>query len=210
MNYTPSNYMHRLPNQCLRVQPDPNRNFLFGLLAAALCALLMQPASAAGSGRFEIVNADFRVADGVWVADARSDLELSDDALEALESGVTLTIEYQFTVTRVRKLWPDKLIEERKQTIELQYLSLSRRYVVRNLNEGEQESYATLFSALRQIGRINDLPIIAASELNPDRRHYISMRIVLNRESLPGPLQVLIFWQGDFSLESEWFRWTLK
>ena len=197
-------------NELYRSRPAPNRNLLFGFVAASLCLLLALPAFADGSGRFEIVNADFRADDGIWVADARADLELSDEAFAALENGVALTIQYQFTVTRARTLWPDKRIVEHKRDIELQYNSLSRRYVVRDLNTGEQASYATVFSALRQIGRIRDFPILPEARIDPDDRYNFSMRVVLNREKLPGPMQVLVFWRGDFSLESEWFRWTLK
>lgn len=186
------------------------RQILFSLLAIALYIVFMHSTFAAGSGRFEIINADFRIDEGMWVADARSDLELSGEALQAIENGVALTIQYQFTVTRQRKFWTDKIIAKRIQNIQLQYQSLSRRYVVHNLNTDEQTSYATLFSALRQIGQIRDFSIMAAAEIDPDERHYISMRVVLNRENLPGPLQVLIFWRGDFSLESEWYRWSLK
>ena len=186
------------------------RQILFSVLAIALYIVFMHSAFAAGSGRFEIINADFRIDEGLWVADARSDLELSGEALQAIENGVALTIQYQFTVTRLRKFWTDKVIAERIQNIQLQYHSLSRRYVVHNLNTDEQISYATLFSALRQIGQIRDFSIMAAAEIDLDEHHYISMRVVLNRENLPGPLQVLIFWRGDFSLESEWYRWSLK
>jgi hypothetical protein len=186
------------------------RRFLLSLQATALCVALMHSAFAAGSGRFEIINADFRIDEGMWVADARSDLELSEEALQALENGVGLTLQYQFSVTRQRNFWPDKVIAKRTQNIQLQYLSLSRRYTINNLDTDEQISYATLFSALRQLGQTRDFPIMAAADIDPDESHYISMRVVLNRENLPGPLQVLVFWRGDFSLESEWYRWTLK
>lgn len=196
----------RLPN--VRSHPPPS--FLLRILAASVSCLLTLPAFADGPGRFEIANADFHVDDGIWVANARADLELSTETQRALENGVTLTIQYQYTVTRSRDFWADKLITEHTENIELQYLSLSRRYLVRNVATGAQESYATVFSALRQIGRVRDYPVIAQSSIDPDERYYISMRVVLSREKLPGPMQILLFWQDDFSLESEWFRWTLK
>jgi len=184
--------------------------FLARFLAAAVGSLLMLPVFAGGPGRFELSNADFRLENEMWVADARADLELSTEAERALENGVTLTIQYQFTVTRSRDFWPDKIVLERTQDIQLQYLSLSRRYVVRDVNTGEQQSYATLFSALRQIGRVRDFPIIAQSLIDPDELYYFSMRVVLSRDKLPGRLQVLLFWQDNLSIESEWFRWTVK
>jgi hypothetical protein len=206
MHYMPLIHSPFKPNEMLHPQPK----FLFRVLVAFMCSLFTLPAFANGPGLFEIVNADFRVENEIWVADARADLSLSAEAERALENGVTLTIQYQYMVNRARNFWPDKLIAEPSENIELQYLSLSRRYVVRNTDTGEQESYATMFSALRQIGRVRDFPIIAQSAIDSDERYYISMRVVLSREKLPGPMQVLLFWQGDFSLESEWFRWTIK
>jgi hypothetical protein len=199
-----------LPLERSHLQQMRIRNILISFVAVFLYMGCLTSALAGSAGRFEIVNADFRVDDGVWFADARTDLQLSDDALKALESGVTLTIQYQFTVNRKRAMWPDKMVAEQVQNIELQYLSLSRRYVVRNLGADELASYATLFSALRQIGYLRDFPVVSNAKIDPDKEYYFSMRVVLSREKLPGPLQVLIFWRGDFSLESEWYRWTLK
>ena len=199
-------YNYRRSN--VRSRPQPK--LLFSFLAASIGTLLMAPVFAETAGRFEIANAGFRVENGIWVADARADLELGTDAEQALENGLTLTIQYQYTVTRSRNFWPDKLVLEHTQNIQLQYLSLSRRYVVRDAKTGTQESYATLFSALRQIGRVRDFPIIAQSLIDPDERYYVSMRVVLSRAKLPSRLQVLLFWQDNLDLESEWFRWTIK
>jgi len=201
-----------LINSCrrLNVRSHPPPMFLVRFLAASVGSLLMLPVFADDPGRFEIANADFRVENGIWVADARADLELSTEAQQALENGVTLTIQYQYTVTRSRDYWPDKLVVEHTQDFQLQYLSLSRRYVIRNVNSGEQDSYATLFSALRQIGRVREFPIIVQSLIDPDELYYFSMRVVLSREKLPGRLQVLLFWQDNLSIESDWLRWTSK
>ena len=37
---------------------------------------------------------------------------------------------------------------------------LSQRYIVRNLNSGDQDSFATLYSALNSLGRVQGLPVI--------------------------------------------------
>jgi hypothetical protein len=168
------------------------------------------PTYADDAGRFEVIDVDYRVGEGLWRANARVELELSDQALEALRNSVGLTIQFQFNVNKRRRFWPDKLIEERRLDIELRYLSLSQRYTVHNLMTDEQVSYATLYSALRRIGKITDFPIIATDKIDPKATYQFSLRAVLNRESLPGPLQVLAFWRGDYSLESKWYQWKLK
>jgi len=178
-----------------------------GLLA--LVFLVAAPADAK-SKPFEIRSAGSRLADGVWYATARIDYRLSDDALEALQNGVTLTIQLQFEVTRIRRFWIDSKVATLKQDYQLSYQPLSERYVIKNANSGEQDSFATLLSALNNLGRVIDLPIIDASILDPDARYEIALRAVLDQDTLPGPLRVIAFWSDGFRLVSDWYSWKLS
>lgn len=180
------------------------------VLALLIFSLVSTPVAIADDGRFEIVDVNYRVEDGKWLTDLRAELKLSDQALEALNNSIALTLQYQFEITRVRRLWPDEVIARPRINIELRYLSLSQRYLIHNLDTGEQNSYATLFSALRQIGQVRDFALIEANKVTTNGRYRFAARVVLNRENLPGPLQMLAFWRGDFSLESRWSRWTPK
>lgn len=174
----------------------------------ALLAVVASPADAKGKP-FEIRSASSRLTDGVWYATARIDYRLSDDALEALENGVTLTIQLQFEVNRIRRFWVDARIASLKQDYQLSYQPLSERYVIKNVNSGEQDSFATLFSALNNMGRVVDLPIIDASILDPQGRYEIAMRAVLDQDTLPGPLRLIAFWSEGFRLVSDWYTWKL-
>ncbi len=164
----------------------------------------------AATAPFEVRSAESRLYDGVWYATALIDFQLSDEALAALRSGVVLTIELQIRVSSVRRFWLDKETASLAQRFELRFQPLSERYVTLNLNSGEQASFATLFSALSHMGRIVNLPIIDDSLLDPDAEYEISMRAVLDQNTLPGPLRMLAFWSSGFRLESEWFVWTLN
>lgn len=163
---------------------------------------------AAADGRFEVVNASARPAGSAWLVDARIDLELSSEALDALDSGVPLSIEFQYEVTQRRRFWADRVVVNRQQNFELQYLSLSQRYVVRNLDTLAVNSYATLFSALRYLGQVRDFRVTDEPLDGSAAEHTFGLRAVLDWEKLPGPLAMLNFWRGDFSLESDWYRWT--
>jgi len=180
----------------------------------AICALIigLAPLGVAYSkGQpFEIRSAESRLYQGVWFATARIDFRLSEEALTALDSGVVLTIELQIRLDRVRRFWIDKETATLEQSFELSYQPLSERYVVRNLNSGEQDSFATLFSALNDMGRIVDLPIIDASLLDADEQYEIALRAVLDQNTLPGPLRLLAFWSSGFRLESDWYVWMLN
>ncbi len=161
-------------------------------------------------GGFKVRSASSTLADGVYYADARIDYQLSRDALEALQSGLSLTVELQFELARVRRLWPDETIAELRQSYRLQYQPLSESYVLRNLNTGQQTNHRTLFAALAEMGQVEDLPLIDAALLDEDSNYEAALRAVLNWEALPGPLRFLFFWSDGLRLESDWYRWTLR
>ena len=64
-------------------------------------------------GYFEVRSASTRPVDGVHTLDARLQLILSSEALAALESGVTLTIELQMQIIRSRRMLINRLISVR-------------------------------------------------------------------------------------------------
>ena len=161
-------------------------------------------------GYFEVRSASTEIANGVHTLDARLQLVLSSEALAALESGVTLTIELQMEVIRERRWLIDATEAELAVRYELEYRPLSQRYIVKNLNSGERDSFATLYSALNSLGRIQGLPVIDDALLEPGRDYRIRLRAMLNTQQYPATLRLLFFWRGQWQLQSEWFEWSLE
>ena len=162
------------------------------------------------AGYFEVRSASTRLVGGVHTLDARLQLVLSSEALDALSSGVPLTIELQLEVIRVRRfIWDDDAADLAIR-YELEYRPLSHRYIVRNLNSGDQDSFATLYSALNNLGRVQGLPVIDDALLEADKRYRIRLRAMLNTQQYPAPLRLLFFWRDEWQLQSEWFEWLLE
>jgi hypothetical protein len=161
-------------------------------------------------GYFEVRSASTEVVDGVRTLDARLQLVLSSEALAALESGVTLTIELQLQVIRMRRWYLDDIEAELAVRYELDYRPLTQRYIVKNLNSGDQDSFATLYSALNSLGRVQRLPVIDEAVLNADRPYRLRLRAMLNTRQYPATLRLLFFWRGQWQLQSEWFEWPLE
>ena len=161
-------------------------------------------------GYFEVRSASTQQVAGVHTLDARLQLVLSSEALAALESGVTLSIELQMQVIRVRRFMIDAVEAELAVRYQLEYRPLSQRYIVRNLNSGNQDSFATLYSALNNLGRIQGLPVIDDALLVPDRPYRLRVRAMLNTRQYPATLRLLFFWRGQWQLQSEWFEWYLE
>ena len=162
------------------------------------------------AGYFEVRSASTEMVDGVHALDARLQLVLPTEALAALESGVTLTIELQLQVIRERRFILDDVEAELAVRYELEYAPVSQRYIVRNLNSGDQDSFATLYSALNSLGRVQGLPVIDDALLASDSPYRIRLRAMLNLQKYPVALRVLFFWRGQWQLQSEWFEWSLE
>jgi len=184
-------------------------------LATVLAAILVLSTGFAQEnvereGYFEVRSAATQAIAGVHTLDARLQLVLSSEALAALESGVTLTIEIQLQVIRVKRFLLDSVDAELAVRYELEYRPLSQRYIVKNLNSGDQDSFATLYSALNNLGRVQGLPVIDDALLLPGRNYRLRLRAMLNTQQYPAPLRLLFFWRGQWQLQSEWFEWLLE
>ncbi len=176
-----------------------------GLLSAAMAQNTIER-----EGYFEVRSASTELVDGVQMLDARLQLVLSSEALEALNSGVPLTIELQLQLIRERRLYLDSLDAELIVDYELEYRPLSQRYIVRNRNSGDQDSFATLYSALNNLGRIQRLPVVDDALLLPGRDYRVRLRAMLQTQQYPAPLRMLFFWRSQWQLQSEWFEWSLE
>jgi hypothetical protein len=161
-------------------------------------------------GFFDVRSASTSLNAGVHELEARLQLILSQDALDALNSGVPLTIELNLEVIRVRGFWLDEVEAQLTITYELEYRPLSQRYIVRNLNSGDQNSFATLYSALNNLGRIQGLPVIDDALINPDSRYRLRLRVALSTRQYPAALRIIFFWRSQWQLESKWYEWSLE
>lgn len=185
------------------------------LLALMATACPLAPAYGQDSrpehtGLFDVRSASTALVEGVHELEARMQLILSSEALDALQSGVPLTIELNLEVIRVRGFWVDEVEAELVFTYELEYRPLSQRYIVRNLNSGDQESFATLYSALNNLGRIQGLSVIDDSLLSNDSSYRLRLRALLSTRQYPAALRVLFFWRSQWQLKSDWFEWILE
>lgn len=175
-------------------------------LATAAQAQLQPPRE----GLFDVRSAETSMVAGVHELDARLQLILSAEALEALNSGVPLTIELNLEVIRIRALWLDDVEAALTVTYQLEYRPLSQRYVLRNLNSGDQDSFSTLYSALNNLGRIQGLPVIDDALLDPDSAYRMRLRALLSTRQYPAPLRILFFWRSQWQLTSDWYQWNLE
>lgn len=158
-----------------------------------------------------IREASTTLVDGTWQVSARIDYRLSLEALDALQNGIPLSFDVEVQLRRVYGWWrPDSELAARRDDYQLTWEPLTRNYLLRNQRSDQVQSFTTLFAALRSLGAISGIPLIEASALEPGADYQVAMRVVLDQKQLPGPLRLLAFWSGGFTLESEWRVWRLE
>ena len=160
-------------------------------------------------GSFDVRSASVTLNTGVYYLDAWIEYRLPSAAREALDSGVPLIIGIDVQFINPRWYWADEEIGELRQSYQIQYHSVSERYIILNLNTEEQTTFSTLFSALNDLGRIMELPLIDAALLDSEQTYDVRIRALLSTEDFPGPLRFLAFWRPDWSISSDWYRWQL-
>jgi hypothetical protein len=99
-------------------------------------------------GFFEVRNAVAELRDGVYYLQARIDYRLSTEAIDALRSGVPLGIRLDVEIIDPRRWWFDNEGASLQQAYQVDYHALSERYMVLNINSGDQASLGSLASAL--------------------------------------------------------------
>ena len=119
-----------------------------------------------------------------------------------------LTLHLEIVVKRQRNYWLDETVAALEQDYELVHHALSERYLVRNLNSGEQASFATLEGALDALRVVSHLPILDQALVDRNSRHEISVRAALDVRTMPDALRFVLFWKDDWRQRTDWYTWS--
>ena len=177
-------------------------------LVLCLIATLGPVAHAEDESKLTIRDVQVALDEGVYELDAKVDLVVPDGARKAVESGLTLRLTYEIKVDRVRRYMPDAGIAALEQRYEVSYHALSQRYLVKNLNTGEQQDFGSLQAALERVGDLHGLPVIDAALVSDGPVYEGGIRAVLKMNTAPDVFGWLLFWTDDWSAASDWKTWT--
>jgi hypothetical protein len=179
-------------------------------LRRLLLLVLLLPALLVQAAEFEVTRLSTRLKDGVYLVDAHIDYRFSDQALEALQNGVPLTLEMHVQLRRKGAwVWESDILEMRLR-YRIRYHALASVYQVIDLQSETQQNFATRQSALAALGEISGLPLIRKAQLDPNEVYILSLRTRLDIEALPLPLRPLAYLTPAWNLSSEWKRWQLQ
>ena len=188
----------------------PRRSPPFAALGGWVLLCFLATSVARAETTLIIRDGELRLGGNVYELDTSLVIELDDEARKAIEGGLTMRLDYEIVISRIRNYLPDDGIASLVQSYELNYHALSQRYLLRNLNTSEQFDFGTLQAALDRLSQIRSLPVIDANLLPPGVAYDIRVRAVLDMGGTPAALKWLLFWTENWGAASRWYSWTLR
>jgi hypothetical protein len=175
------------------------------LLPILLCLVLVVPL-AARADTIGVRSAELRVEEGEVLLNADFDFAVNATLEEALQKGIPLYFVLEFELTRSRWYWLDEKLAQTAITSRVSYNALTQQYVVRS--GLLQQTFNALDEVERYIGRVTSRPVSQAASLSKNTRYEAALRLRLDVNQLPKPFQVNALASREWTLASDWYRWS--
>jgi hypothetical protein len=168
------------------------------LLLMLACAL---PAAHAAEETVEITRAYIEAAEEGYRLSAAYSFELNHGLEDALQHGVKLYFTTEVEFTRPRWYWVDEKAVSVKRTARIYYDVLTRQYHVAIIGS-VQQSFSTLEDALFLLRRPSRWVVAPRGALKVGEVYNVTLRMGMDRDYLPKPLQVNAFNSSEWRLAS--------
>lgn len=142
-----------------------------------------------------------------WQLEAEFDVQFSPRLEEAVNRGVPLYFVVEFELARPRWWWFDEKPVQLSQTYKISYTPLLRQY---RLSVGNVYQNFTRFEEVKRVlSRLRGWHVVDKGALKKDQVYQAGLRMRLDTAQLPKPFQLNAIASRDWTLASEWHRWTL-
>ncbi|MCG8380091.1 MAG: DUF4390 domain-containing protein [Proteobacteria bacterium] len=150
------------------------------------------------------------IDNGVYYVDIDYDIGLTEEAIKALQHGISLEIHTQIQLIQKRKWIWDKKINETILIYRLEHQPLTEDYLVIELKTGKRHSYDRLEAALNYISSISEIPLFKENLLQADANYSARIRTYLDLESLPSPMRPQAYFSPSWDISSKWHVWNIE
>ena len=171
---------------------------------AIVCVVFATAAAAEG---ISVRSASIEPGEDGWQLEAEFDVQFSSRLEEAVNRGVPLYFIVEFELSRPRWYWFDEKPVQLSQTFKVSYTPLLRQY---RLSVGNvYQNFTRLEEVTRVLSRVRSWHVADRFSLKKDMSYQAGVRMRLDTAQLPKPFQVNAIASRDWTLTSEWHRWTI-
>jgi hypothetical protein len=150
--------------------------------------------------------AELRIEEGEVLLNAEFEFSLNPTLEEALEKGIPLYFVVDFELKRARWYWLDEKVAQTAVVYRVSYNALTRQYRV--ASGLLTQTFNSLEEVERFIGRITSRPVASADALTKGAKYDAAVRLRLDVNQLPKPFQVDALASREWTLASDWERWS--
>jgi len=163
---------------------------------------------AARANGIEVQKAAVITAEDGYTLEAEFEITLTPALEDVLNKGVPLYFTLEFELIRPRWYWFNEKITNARQQYRLSYNALTRQYRV---GVGRlYQNFASLPEGLAFMSRVRMREIAEAVALSKGSSYTAALRMRLDTSQLPRPFQVSAVGSRDWSMSSDWHRWTVS
>jgi len=188
----------------------PLRSFLSACAvtrAAMLALFLLAAAPFVHADGIAVSAATIEPAEEGWALEATFDVQFSQRLEEAVNRGVPLYFVVEFELSRPRWYWFDEKPVQLSQTYRISYTPLLRQY---RLSVGNvYQNFARIEEVTRVLSRLRGWHVADKGALKKDQVYQAGLRMRLDTAQLPKPFQLNAISSRDWTLDSDWHRWTI-
>ena len=170
-----------------------------------LALVVLALAGAVHAGSIEPLKAELKPGEDGHVLSAEFSVDLGPRLEDAVARGVPLYFNLEFTLERNRWYWLSEHVATVVINYRLAYNALTRQY--RLSVGGLHQSFTSLGDALRVISRVAALPVADKGALKAGETYSAALRLSLDRDELPKPLQVDAIANSDWRVSTKALRW---
>ena len=186
-----------------RAPASHTRRRALRLLAALVLAAA---ASRSRADTIPVVSARLETDEGDVLLSAEFDFELTPALEQALEKGIPLYFVIEFELLRKRPLWFPEKVAQWSITYRVSYSSLTLQYRVSSGPLGQ--TFESLADVQRFLGHVSSRPVARIDDLVKGARYEAAVRERLDVNQLPKPFQVNALASREWTLASDWYRWS--
>ena len=179
---------------------------IVGWATFVLAAAALAPSAALAEG-IGVRSAEVQLVDDGWQLDAQFDMQFNARLEEAVNRGVPLYFIVEFEISRPRWYWFDEKPIQVSQVYKISYTPLLRPY---RLSVGNIYQNFTRFEEVtRVLSRLRGWHIADKGAFKKDQVYQAALRMRLDTAQLPKPFQLNAIASRDWTLESDWHRWSI-
>ncbi len=187
-----------------RPRSSGRRAALIGAALLAVSALLAPIAARADA--IEVKSAELRAEEDGYYLNAEFDFTLNATLDEALQKGVPLYFLLEFEILRPRSYWFDEKVLTATTQYRVSYNALTRQYRASSGLLGQ--TFDSVDELERFLSRVTSREVARRDQLVKGVRYEAFVRLRLDVNQLPKPFQVSALASREWTLQSEWYRWS--